>query len=246
MDRRVEVAGAGAHHQALERRQPHRGVDRLAHRGRRSRTRRCRGAARSGWSSSTGAAEQRRGRAARRRRARCRGTRSGGSGAPRATPAGRRRCRRDLGHRLVEGGVEDRDLRQVGEQPAGHRDALEVGRVVQRRERDELLDGRDHVVVDQRRARRTARRRARRGARPRPRSTSLERGPWSVERVDDRAAARPRTSRTRRSSVCSSPPTSCASAPARLTDPLDRARTRGASPVLAVDAGCTSATTSRR
>ena len=56
---------------------------------------------------------------------------------------------RDLRDRVVEGRVEDHHLRQVGEQLAGHRDALEVGRVVQRRQRHQRLHGRDHVVVDQ-------------------------------------------------------------------------------------------------
>ncbi len=36
-----------------------------------------------------------------------------------------------LGERLVECGVEDRHLRHAREQPAGHRETLEVGRVVQ-------------------------------------------------------------------------------------------------------------------
>ena len=47
--RRVEVAGAGAHHQSLQRGQPHRRVDRLRRPGPRPPRRRCRGAAPRGW-----------------------------------------------------------------------------------------------------------------------------------------------------------------------------------------------------
>ena len=50
----VDVARARAHHEALERRHPHRGVDRAPAVDRRTPTRRCRGAARSSRSSSTG------------------------------------------------------------------------------------------------------------------------------------------------------------------------------------------------
>ncbi len=57
---------------------------------------------------------------------------------------------RDLRDRVVEGGVEDHHLRQVREQLAGHLDALEVGRVVQRREGHQVGDRGHHVVVDQR------------------------------------------------------------------------------------------------
>ena len=55
------------------------------------------------------------------------------------------------GQRAVERGVEDRDLRHVRQQLPGHRDAGQVGRVVQRRQRDQPLDRGDHLVVDQRR-----------------------------------------------------------------------------------------------
>ncbi len=92
-DGRVEVAGPGPHHQALQRGQAHRGVHGLATaHGRRG------GAvaqvqhdqvasARAG----VRAGRRRRGR---RRRGRCRGSRSDAPGGPRARPAGRRRCRR--------------------------------------------------------------------------------------------------------------------------------------------------------
>ena len=53
---------------------------------------------------------------------------------------------------LEEGRVEDGDVRDVGEELTGDRDALEVGRVVQRAQRDELLDPCDDVVVDEGRA----------------------------------------------------------------------------------------------
>ena len=54
-----------------------------------------------------------------------------------------------LGQVLEEGGVEDGDVGDVGEQSAGHFDALEVGRVVQRAQRHELLDPGHDVVVDE-------------------------------------------------------------------------------------------------
>ena len=50
--------------------------------------------------------------------------------------------------RVVERGVEDGDLRHVGEPLARHLDALDVGRVVQRRKGFQLLDRRDDVVGD--------------------------------------------------------------------------------------------------
>jgi hypothetical protein len=48
----------------------------------------------------------------------------------------------------VEGGVEDGHLGQVGEQLAGGRHALQVGRVVQRGQGCGGLDGRHHLIVD--------------------------------------------------------------------------------------------------
>ena len=50
---------------------------------------------------------------------------------------------------LVEGRVEHRHLRQVGEEPASHPHALEVGRVVERGQRHEFGDLRDQLVVDE-------------------------------------------------------------------------------------------------
>lgn len=60
---------------------------------------------------------------------------------------------RVLGHRRVEGGVEDGDLRQIGPQPLRGADAGDVGRVVQRRHRDQPFDLLEHRVVHQRRHR---------------------------------------------------------------------------------------------
>ena len=53
-----------------------------------------------------------------------------------------------LGQRAEERGVEHDDVRHVREQLAGHLDAGEVGRVVQRRQRGEGVDLRDDLVVD--------------------------------------------------------------------------------------------------
>ena len=53
----------------------------------------------------------------------------------------------------MERGVEHRDLRDAGTEELARRvDALEVGRVVQRREVDAVLDLVDHRVVDEHRA----------------------------------------------------------------------------------------------
>ena len=46
--------------------------------------------------------------------------------------------------RLMEGGIEDGDLRNVGELFLGYADAGDVDRVVQRREEREFLDVGDH------------------------------------------------------------------------------------------------------
>ncbi len=51
-------------------------------------------------------------------------------------------------HGLVEGGVEHRHLGQVREDFHGHADAVQVGRVVQRRQRDVALQGLDHLRGD--------------------------------------------------------------------------------------------------
>ena len=56
---------------------------------------------------------------------------------------------RHLGQARVERGVEHRDLRHaVAQELARRADALEVGRVVQRRQLDAILDARDHGLVD--------------------------------------------------------------------------------------------------
>ena len=47
----------------------------------------------------------------------------------------------DRRHGLVEGGVEDRHLRQLGQLGAGGLDAGQVGRLVQRREVDQAAQG---------------------------------------------------------------------------------------------------------
>ena len=57
-----------------------------------------------------------------------------------------------LGQVLEEGGVEDGHVRHVGQEAAPHLDALEVGGVVQRAQRHELLDPGHDVVVDEGRA----------------------------------------------------------------------------------------------
>ena len=56
-------------------------------------------------------------------------------------------------HALVEGRVEDRHLRQPREDGLAGGDAGQVGRVVQGRDGDALLDGRAHARGDQRRVR---------------------------------------------------------------------------------------------
>ena len=55
-------------------------------------------------------------------------------------------------HGPVERGVEHRDLRQCGVQPAGDLDAQRVGRIVQRGQRGQLADRGQHAVVDQHRS----------------------------------------------------------------------------------------------
>ncbi len=57
-------------------------------------------------------------------------------------------CR--LGHRLVERGVEDRDVRDVGEGSARGANASDVSRVVQRGQSGEQGDAPLNVVVDDR------------------------------------------------------------------------------------------------
>jgi hypothetical protein len=74
---------------------------------------------------------------------RCRGSRSG------APYAARRACRawRSIKagrHGLVEGGVEHRHRGHLGEEPAGHLDAVQVRGVVQGGERDHVADGPGH------------------------------------------------------------------------------------------------------
>jgi hypothetical protein len=54
-------------------------------------------------------------------------------------------------HGLVKGGIEHRHLRHAGEQLPRHQDTVEIGRIVQRRQRNHLPDRRDHVVIHHRR-----------------------------------------------------------------------------------------------
>ena len=149
VDRRVEVTGAGAHHQPLERGEPHRCVDGLptTDRGRRrpvaevqhhevgvlDRT-----------------AEQLRG--ATRDEGVRRAVEAVAPDPVFVAPAqGHGVGVGVLGHRLVEGGVEDRDLRHLGEEPQRDPQSLQVGRVVEGRERDEVLDDVEQAFVDERR-----------------------------------------------------------------------------------------------
>ncbi len=67
---------------------------------------------------------------------------------------------------------------------------------------DQLLDGGEHLVVDQRRLGEPRRRRARPGARPRPASSVVDRGPVRGEGVEQRRRAPSSRSRTRTSRSC--------------------------------------------
>ena len=61
------------------------------------------------------------------------------------------RIRRGSGRQVVEeGGIEDRDVRQVRQQPAGDLDPEDGRRVVQRGQRCEGLERGDQLVVDRR------------------------------------------------------------------------------------------------
>ena len=118
IDGRVEVAGAGAHDETFQRGQAHRGVDAAPARdraGARAVTQvqddRC-------WSLQ-GPAEQLRRCAGTRRRARCRGSRTGGCRTASATSVSIAYVKAARRQRRVERGVEDRHLWQVGQQPRG-------------------------------------------------------------------------------------------------------------------------------
>ena len=163
---RVDVAAAGAHHQAAQRGHAHRGGHAAA-----APDRAGAGAVAQVQRDHVGlgrrVAEQRGGAAGD-----VRVRRAVEAVPPDLPPLGERRVDRPgdaLGRDgRVERGVEDRHLRHVGQQLAGHLDAGQRGRVVQRRERDQLLDRGDHLVVDHRRRGELACRRARPGGRPRP------------------------------------------------------------------------------
>ncbi len=87
---------------------------------------------------------------------------------PRREPPRQREQLRDFRLRAVERGVEARHLRH-GRHRADHRpDRREVVRLVQRRERHQSFEFREHLGVDPHRRRCTSPRRGRPGARPRP------------------------------------------------------------------------------
>ena len=146
--RGVDVAGAGAHHEALERGHPHARLDRAA----------ARHGARGGPVAEVqhdhaevldGALEEL-GRRARHEPVR--GAVESVAAHPvlrGELPIDRVRVRRGR-QRLVEGRVEHRDMRHVGERPLGRHDAGEVRGVVQRRQHLELLDVALHPVGDHR------------------------------------------------------------------------------------------------
>ena len=70
--------------------------------------------------------------------------------SPILAPDARDRIRRSLsGHRHMERGVEDRDVRMFGEQSTRFVDGSECGCVVEWGNLGELLDRRPHRVVDQ-------------------------------------------------------------------------------------------------
>jgi hypothetical protein len=79
---------------------------------------------------------------------RCRGSHSGGCRAAGRGRTAARTGRRRL-HRLVEGGVEHRDLGHVAQDVAHRAVSLDVGRVVQRGHVEAVLDPAHDVVVDQ-------------------------------------------------------------------------------------------------
>ncbi len=56
-----------------------------------------------------------------------------------------------LRHRLVEGGIEDRNMREIGECVSRGVDAEQVWRVMQRRQRTDFIDGANHGLVNYRR-----------------------------------------------------------------------------------------------
>ena len=144
---RIEVATAGAHDQALEGRQPHRGLDR--------------GPELDG--TSTGAVAEMQGNQAQLAdvplevgRGRLRDESMGRAVEAVSTDA-ETLCKIDIegvvfgpaGQPAVKGGVEHRDMRQGRQRLAGDADAGEVRRVVQWRERNTVLDRGNHRVVDQ-------------------------------------------------------------------------------------------------
>lgn len=148
-DRGVEVAGAGAHDQALERGHAHRGLDRLA-----SVDRARRGAVaeveHDGLEVGAATAEERGGRL--RDELVRRAVEAVAADAVLVGEIGGDRVRGRLrGDRVVEGRVEDRDVRDVGEGLLRGLDALEVRRVVQRGEVGEVLDVDLDEVGDERR-----------------------------------------------------------------------------------------------
>ena len=167
----------------------------------------------------------------RRTGARCRGSRTGGSGAARPARAGSRRCgppragwRRRRCRRPRRAG---RRKPRPGRLDPGH-----GARVVQRRQRDQVADLVDHGVVDDHRVGEVRARRAPPGARPRRCPTASRSTPaLGPARADHRQ-------RDGRAVVGDS-------AAAGLADPLDGALGRDRAGLGDRPAG-TSATTSRR
>ncbi len=147
-ERGVEVAGAGAHDEPLQRGQPHRRVDGPAalHGG-------GAGAVAQVQDDAVRCPRAARGRAcarpgARRTRATCRGSRSGARPARRARPAARHTCRRAAAGVWWNAVSKTATCGCRGKACWAAREAGEVGRVVQRGERDEPLDVADDLLVD--------------------------------------------------------------------------------------------------
>ena len=163
-DARIEVAGPGAHDQALQRRQPHRGVDRQA-----ATDGRCGGAV----AEVQGHQAQLAGVTAEDLGGFARDVLVADAVHAEAPDAGLpgdlavHRVGRRGGRKVGEPRrVEDGDLREVGPGLPGQPDTGQRGRVVQRCELGELLQLAQRLVVDPRRTREAARRRARPGGPP--------------------------------------------------------------------------------
>ena len=145
----VDVAGAGAHHQALHRRQAHRRVHRAPADDRRRRR---------AVAQMQHDLVQRCQRHVQKLRRLLADVLVGGAVKPVPADVPLRGevpvdgVRRRRGRQVVEErGVEHRDVRQIGQHLAGHPDTEHCGRIVQRRKRSQLLQLGDQRVVDERR-----------------------------------------------------------------------------------------------